>query len=82
MGHNDQATYWTTVGHNDQATYWTTVGHNDQATYWTTVGLRLDFRCGTERSPLHSMKFDSRPQPISYLVATYGVFFQAKAVGA
>jgi len=45
----------------------------------TTVGLGFDFRGGTEYSPLHSIKFDSWLQSVSYLVATNGVFFEGKA---
>jgi len=38
------------------------------------VGLGFDFRRETECSPLHSIKFGSWIQPVSYLVATYDVF--------
>ena len=46
---------------------------------WTTVGLGFHFHGGTECSSLHSIKYDSWLQSISYLVATNGVFFEGKA---
>jgi len=44
----------------------------------TTLGLGFDFRDGTECSSLHSIKFDSWLQSVSFLVATNGVFFEGK----